>query len=239
MNRFFKSAAFPILIVIVLAFFAQRLINTSKQEKPKTYSAFLQELKDGGVKSVQLKTRDNTVVVTERTGKTYETGYTSGSTDRLNAQLETAVQEQKLDNFNIQPSKTNAWLSLLTYVFPVYGSCALMLLGVLAVSGVPAVPQRPLTWLWLLLMALGPQIVGHSALNWALRYLSATYVALAVLGEPIGATLLAWWVLGESPTPTVIAGGVLILAGIWLASRAERLVRSEQTPCPSGRTALQ
>ena len=51
-----------------------------------------------------------------------------------------------------------ARLSLLAYVFPVYTSCALILLGVLAVSGVEAVPRRPLTWLWLLLMALGPQI---------------------------------------------------------------------------------
>ena len=118
MNRFFKSAAFPILIVIVLAFFAQRLINTSKQEKPKTYSAFLQQLKTGDIKSVQLKTRDNTIVVTQRDNKTYETGYTDGGADRLDAQLQTAVQNQQLDSYNVEPRKTNAWLSLLTYVFP-------------------------------------------------------------------------------------------------------------------------
>lgn len=117
-------------------------------------------------------------------------------------------------------------LSLLAYVFPVYASCALALFVVVWVSGIPALPRAPVAWVWLLVMALGPQILGHSALNWALRYLSATYVALAVLGEPIGATLFAWWILGEIPTYPVIVGGMLILFSIALASRAERESRS-------------
>jgi drug/metabolite transporter (DMT)-like permease len=71
-------------------------------------------------------------------------------------------------------------------------------------------------------MAIGPQILGHSSLNWALRYLSATFVSLATLGEPIGSTLLAWWVLGERPTVWSVVGGTLILSGIVYASRAER-----------------
>jgi cell division protease FtsH len=120
MSRFFKSAAFPILIVVVLAFFAQRLINTGSQEKPPTYSDFITQLQRGELKSVQLKTKDNTVVVTQRTGKTYETGYTDGGADRLDAQLQTAVQENKLPpgGYNIEGRKTNGWLSLLTYVLP-------------------------------------------------------------------------------------------------------------------------
>jgi drug/metabolite transporter (DMT)-like permease len=71
-------------------------------------------------------------------------------------------------------------------------------------------------------MALGPQILGHSSLNWALRYLSATFVTLATLGEPIGSTLLAWWLLGERPTVWAVIGGLLILGGIVMASRTER-----------------
>jgi drug/metabolite transporter (DMT)-like permease len=113
-------------------------------------------------------------------------------------------------------------LSLLAYVFPVYGTAALVLMALLLLSGLPVVPRHPQTWLWLLLMALGPQILGHSSLNWALRYLSATYVTLATLGEPIGSTLLAWWLLGEQPSPWAVVGGVLVLAGIAFASRAER-----------------
>jgi drug/metabolite transporter (DMT)-like permease len=113
-------------------------------------------------------------------------------------------------------------LSLLAYVFPVYCTAAVVLIFVLLLSGLPVFPQRQDTWLWLLLLALGPQIVGHSSLNWALRYLSATYVTIATLGEPIGATLLAWWLLGEPPSHWAVAGGVLILVGIVVASRAER-----------------
>lgn len=120
--------------------------------------------------------------------------------------------------------RLRARLSLLAYVFPVYCTAAAVLISVVLLSGLPVLPQHQGTWLWLLLMALGPQILGHSSLNWALRYLSATYVTIAVLGEPIGATLLAWWLLGEPPSYWAVAGGVLILVGIIVASRAERSV---------------
>jgi drug/metabolite transporter (DMT)-like permease len=118
--------------------------------------------------------------------------------------------------------RLRARLSLLAYVFPVYCTAAVVVTLVVLLSGLPVLPQQQGTWLWLLLMALGPQILGHSSLNWALRYLSATYVTIAVLGEPIGATLLAWWLLGEQPSYWALIGGMLILIGIAAASRAER-----------------
>jgi len=71
-----------------------------------------------------------------------------------------------------------------------------------------------------------------------LRYLSATYVALTVLGEPIGSTLLAWWLLDERPSLWVVVGGALILVGIFIASRVERPLE-EPLPCPTGPVALQ
>lgn len=113
-------------------------------------------------------------------------------------------------------------LSLLAYVFPVYGTAAIILMTVMLVAGLGPAPQQPETWFWLVLMAVGPQILGHSSLNWALRYLSATFVSLATLGEPIGSTLLAWWVLGERPTVWTVVGGVLILSGIAIAYRTGR-----------------
>lgn len=118
--------------------------------------------------------------------------------------------------------RLRARLSLLAYVFPVYGTAAVALMFLMLLSGFPRFPRYPQTWLWLLLMALGPQILGHSSLNWALRYLSATYVAIATLVEPIGSTLLAWWLLGERPSLWTVAGGALIIAGVALASCAER-----------------
>jgi drug/metabolite transporter (DMT)-like permease len=118
--------------------------------------------------------------------------------------------------------RLRARLSLLGYIYPVYGTAAVVLMAVMLVSGLPRVPQQSETWIWLTLMALGPQILGHSSLNWALRYLSATYVTLATLGEPIGSTLLAWWLLEERPTLWAVLGGLLILSGIVVASRAEQ-----------------
>ena len=118
--------------------------------------------------------------------------------------------------------RLRARLSLLAYVYIVYGTAAVILMVVMLASGLPRLPQQPQTWLWLVLMALGPQLLGHSALNWALRYLSATYVTIATLGDPIGSALLAWWLLGEQPTLWAVVGGTLILAGIAIASYVER-----------------
>ncbi|MBN1955790.1 MAG: DMT family transporter [Anaerolineae bacterium] len=114
--------------------------------------------------------------------------------------------------------RLRARLSLLGYVFPVYGVAAVALVAVALCSRTQMVGHPPMTWLWLLLMAVGPQIVGHSSLNWALRHLPATYVTLAALGEPIGSALLVWWILDESPTWLAAAGGAMVLLGIAVAS---------------------
>lgn len=118
--------------------------------------------------------------------------------------------------------RLRAKLSLLAYVFPVYGVAALALAACATLSGVAVIPRVPRTWVWLLLLALGPQVVGHSSLNWALRYLSATYITLTVLLEAVVSTLLAWWLLEESPSPSALVGGALILGAVVVASCAER-----------------
>ena len=119
-----------------------------------------------------------------------------------------------------------ARLSLLGYVFPVYAAAGAALLALAlvsgAITGMPVIPHQTTTWLWLFLLAVGPQILGHTSLNWALRYLSATFVTLATLGEAVGSTLLAWWLLGEMPSLWALAGGSLILIGAAIASAAER-----------------
>lgn len=72
-------------------------------------------------------------------------------------------------------------------------------------------------WLAILALAVFPQLLGHNALLWAVRATGAAVVALAVLTEPVGATLLAWGFLGESPSPTELLGGTLLLSGLALA----------------------
>ncbi|MBN1259650.1 MAG: DMT family transporter [Anaerolineae bacterium] len=112
-----------------------------------------------------------------------------------------------------------ARLSLLGYIFPVYGAAAVLLLVAALVTGAPLAGFPPATWLWLALLALVPQIIGHSSLNWALRHLPVIYVSLSTLAEPIGSTLLAWQLLGETPAAASVAGGALILAGLVVAGQ--------------------
>ncbi len=138
---------------------------------------------------------------------------------RLTGDLLALVGALAVAGYFLIGRRLRARLSLLGYVFPVYGSAAVILMGLAAAAQVPLSGYSPISWLWLLLVALIPQIVGHSSLNWALRHLTATYVTIASLGEPIGSTILAWLLLDEPPTLAALVGGALILTGITIASR--------------------
>jgi drug/metabolite transporter (DMT)-like permease len=74
------------------------------------------------------------------------------------------------------------------------------------------------TCLYFLLLALFPQVLGHSAFNWALKHVSAPVIGTVILGEPIGASILAWLVLHERPAPLELVGGIVVLAAIALAA---------------------
>ena len=113
-------------------------------------------------------------------------------------------------------------LSLLSYVFLCYGTAAIFLALVVLVSGTPVTGFSSTTWWMFLAMAIIPQILGHSSYNWALRWLSAGFVAVALLGEPIGSTILAYLLLGEKITVIRLAGMALIGCGIVLAAKGER-----------------
>ncbi len=117
--------------------------------------------------------------------------------------------------------RLRAKMSLIPYIFVVYGMAALVLIGIMFLSGNSPIGYTPQTFIFMLLLALVPQLLGHSTFNWALRYLPASFVSVTLLGEPIGSTILAFFLLKESPTPLNIIGGTLILAGIYAASRVE------------------
>ncbi len=115
--------------------------------------------------------------------------------------------------------KLRGTMSLIPYIFLVYGMAALALIVIMFASGNSPLGFAPKTYGWLFLLAALPQLIGHSTYNWALKYMPATFVAVTILGEPIGSAILAFFILNETPTMVVISGGVLILAGIFLASR--------------------
>jgi drug/metabolite transporter (DMT)-like permease len=112
-------------------------------------------------------------------------------------------------------------MSLVPYVFLVYGMAALTLFGIMFLAGQSPWGYPPQAYLWLVLLALVPQLLGHSSFNWALGYLSAAFVSITLLGEPIGSTILAYFLLDETPTALKLFGAILILAGITIASRGE------------------
>jgi drug/metabolite transporter (DMT)-like permease len=119
-------------------------------------------------------------------------------------------------------------ISLVPYIFVVYGIAAIVLAILMFASGQTAYGYSPQTYLWLILLALVPQIMGHSSFNWALGYLSAAFVSITLLGEPIGSAVLAYILLDEAPTVLKIFGAILILAGIYVASRGEAKIVTPQ-----------
>lgn len=119
-------------------------------------------------------------------------------------------------------------MQLSVYVFCVYAFAAavLVIFAILAgvnligyPTGAGFVAFSPVVWLCMIGLAFGPQLLGHSSYNWALGYLPAATVSVALLGEPIGTTLLAFFFLHEVPSIIELGGGALILTGIFLASR--------------------
>lgn len=112
-------------------------------------------------------------------------------------------------------------VSLLGYVTVSYSVAALVLLAVALATGQRFRGYPPQTSLLLVLIAVVPQIIGHSSYNYALGWLSASFVAVALLAEPVGATVLAALLLDEPITTPKVTGGSLILFGIYLAARGE------------------
>lgn len=118
--------------------------------------------------------------------------------------------------------QVRARLSLLAYIWLVYSSAALILLITTLLVGQSLLGYSLLAYLFVLGLAIGPQLLGHTAFNWSLRYLSATFVAVAILGEPVGSAILAFILLQENVATLQLAGLIVLLLGIYLAAISER-----------------
>lgn len=110
-------------------------------------------------------------------------------------------------------------LTNLSYIFPVYVIASLLLIfGILILEEFP-IRIIQLNFIWIVLIAIIPQLVGHSLINWSLGHFPASYVSLALLGEPVGSALLALIFLGDKPMMLQILGSIMVLLGIIIASR--------------------
>ncbi len=109
--------------------------------------------------------------------------------------------------------------SLFSYIFPVYSTAGLILIPLSLIFREPFLGYSSNTYAYLFLIALIPQLIGHTTFNWALKYLPASAVAITILGEPVGSTALACLILKEGLTIWKVLGGILILSGILVALR--------------------
>jgi cell division protease FtsH len=119
MSRFFKSAAFPIIIVIVLAFFASKLIGQQDQAERTTFSQFLTQIEDGGnVKSVTLDTKDHSADVVQMNDQKYEVGYDPEYGAILVNKLRAAEASDNIQAFDVKPARSSFIGQLLIYTIP-------------------------------------------------------------------------------------------------------------------------
>ena len=117
--------------------------------------------------------------------------------------------------------RLRARLSLSVYVWLAYGIAACFLFISAVFSGQPLLGFSAMGWWALLGMTLGPQLIGHTSYNWALKHVSPALVAVVTLGEPVGGAIMAFIFLGESIGPLQGVGFVLLLMGIYFSARAE------------------
>jgi drug/metabolite transporter (DMT)-like permease len=115
--------------------------------------------------------------------------------------------------------KLRAGMTLIPYIFLVYGLSAIVLVLIMLAAGQSPFGYPARAYGWIFLLAAFPQLIGHSTYNWILRYIPATLVAIVTLIEPIGSAILAFLILREVPSTGLLLGGILILVGIYLASR--------------------
>lgn len=113
-------------------------------------------------------------------------------------------------------------LGIFEYSVLAYGVAAAALLAVCVAAGVPLGGYSTSRWVALLAVAAGPQILGHTFINFALKDIGATTVSVAIMAEPVVATALAYMLFAEVPSWLVVPGGALILAGIYMVSVLRR-----------------
>jgi drug/metabolite transporter (DMT)-like permease len=113
-------------------------------------------------------------------------------------------------------------VGVLPYSILVYASAALTLLPVALLSGAELWGYSGETWFWLWAITLGPQIMGHTVFNWALRYVEASIISGTILAEPVVSALLAWLILSERPGLATLLGGAIVLWGLYLLLRGRR-----------------
>lgn len=115
-------------------------------------------------------------------------------------------------------------LSLVTYTMIVYGVSTITLFFYVLIKGESFGPYPTIDWIWFILLAMVPNLLGHTLFNWSIKYVSANVVSIAILLEPIGAAVLAIFIFKEYLVVTQIIGGVVVILGIVLFAVDEKKI---------------
>lgn len=113
-------------------------------------------------------------------------------------------------------------ISLITYTFVVYSISSIVLLLYVLIVGESLYPYPKNEWWNFILLALIPTLLGHSLFNWAIKWISTSIISMAILFEPVGATILAYYLLSEKVLFTQLLGGSIVIVGISLFLLDER-----------------
>jgi drug/metabolite transporter (DMT)-like permease len=116
-------------------------------------------------------------------------------------------------------SKVRERLDILTYITTVYAVAAFILLAISIAMEIPFTGYQNSSYIYMALLAIVPQLIGHTSINWALKHLKASMIAITILGEPIGATILAYIFFGESISSFQFIGIISIFTAILVSSR--------------------
>lgn len=145
-------------------------------------------------------------------------GFTFGSQAIL-GDLLALVAGFAMGAYLIIGGQLRARIDILPYLTIIYAGAAIILLIATVSFGYSFTGYSATTYVMMVLLAIVPQLIGHSCFNLAVRLIPVTFVSVAILGEPVGATLLGYFILSEAPTANEIVGGLLILVGIFTVMR--------------------
>jgi drug/metabolite transporter (DMT)-like permease len=129
--------------------------------------------------------------------------------------------------FLLIAQKARQTVALLPFVTLVYGVAAALLWIAVVALGLPVAGLSGTTYGAMIALALVSQVIGHTGINWAVRAIPPTLLAIVILGEPVLSSLFGWAYFGEGIGWSTALGGALILAGIWLGTRANSALPSK------------
>ncbi|MGM0397633.1 MAG: DMT family transporter [Halobacteriota archaeon] len=114
-------------------------------------------------------------------------------------------------------------LPLVPYVLVVYSVAAVALFGFVVSEGAALSGYPPREWVLFVAMAVGPGLLGHTLINWALKYVESSVISVSLLGEPVGSAILALFIFTEIPGTATVVGGSIVLLGIFVTARARQV----------------